>query len=650
MKKTLQILKGLALAATLNSSAQTQRISLFEEWTGENCPPCASVNPGITTLTLANQNSPKKMILLRYQVAIPSAPTSPTSLYQQNTTEPTSRQSYYYPTGSDRFAPQGRFNGRELGTAPNNGNAGYLDQATINGDYQVDAPFALTTGYVWNAAYDSITITTTITAAQAFTTANPLKLQLAIIEEHIQYATAPGTNGEKDFEFVMRKMVPNQTGQTLAGTWTNGQTQTIVNKVKLPTYIWNKGEVAIVGFIQETNPSAGPTTVMNIHQAAYGDPAPLALDANVETIAGISASACTPDFTPSITIMNSGVSALTACTINYKIDNGTVMTQPWTGNLTTGQSQVVALPMQTTTAGTHTFTAYTSDPNASSDNNAMNDSKNTTFIVFGATQVAPITQAFATTGIPAGYNVGNPDGGYTWTRVTSVGGCLKYDGYNNGNDGDIDYFYVPRINTTGLSGMELRFDVAHRIYNTTYVERLEVIASTDCGATWATLYNKVGATLATMTASTAVFTPTVVAPGATNWRSETVNMNAYDNQSDVLVAFKLTNGYGNNVYLDNINIVSNPVGIRENNSFTSVSIYPNPASSEAFVKISSNVSDPATVKVYNTLGQLLMTVNTDLVQGENELKLNTAELSSGVYNIEISSKIGKIVQKLSVAN
>ena len=255
MKKLL--LSAIAFAGFTLANAQTQRICLFEEWTGENCPPCASVNPGITSLAVANYASPKKMILLRYQVAIPSAPTSPTSLYQQNTTEPTARQTYYYPTAGDRFAPQGRMNGHELGRGDangNNGNAAFLSQDSIDLEYVADAPFSLATGFTWNAAFDSVTITTVITAAQNFTTANPLKLQLAITEEHITYASAPGTNGETEFEYIMRKMVPSQSGQTLAGSWTNGQTQTIVNKVKLPTYIWNKGEVAIVGFIQEDVP------------------------------------------------------------------------------------------------------------------------------------------------------------------------------------------------------------------------------------------------------------------------------------------------------------------------------------------------------------------------------------------------------------
>jgi hypothetical protein len=630
-------------------NAQTQRISLFEEFTGENCAPCAATNPGITALAQANFAGPMKMILLRYQVPIPSAPSSPTSLYQQNPAEPNARQDYYYPSGSDQFAPQGRFNGGELGLGdPNQGHAGFLDQATINGAYTVTAPFSLTTSYAWNSTFDAMDITTTITAAQAFSTANPLKLQLAIIEENIHYATAPGSNGEKDFEFIMRKMVPDVNGQTLATTWTNGQTQTLTNTVTLPSYIWNKGEVAIVAFIQEDVPSPGPNTVRTVHQAAFGPPQPLALDATASLLSGVPATPqCSPSFTPTVTVKNAGVTTLTSCTINYKIDNGTVQTMPWTGNLATGATDVVTLPVQTATGGTHTFNVYTSAPNGSTDNNAQNDGKTSTFVMYGSTPtLAPVTQAFGTAGIPAGYGVYNPDAGFAWTRVANAGGILKYDAYSNGNEGDIDYFYLPRTDFTGMTGMQISFSVAHRPYNTVYLETLELEVSTDCGTNWTTLYSKTGATLATGAAQTAVYTPTSL---ASNWRTDVVSLAAYDGMSDVIVGFKVINGYGNNVYLDNINLVSNPVGITENNNaITNVSVYPNPANTNATVKVNSAVSGMATIAVYNALGQEVSVMSEKIVTGFNTFELNTTALANGLYTISVNTANGKSIQKLTV--
>jgi hypothetical protein len=38
-------------------------------------------------------------------------------------------------------------------------------------------------------------------------------------------------------------------------------------------------------------------------------------------------------------------------------------------------------------------------------------------------------------------------------------------------------------------------------------------------------------------------------PTEAQWRSETVDLNPYAGQSQVLVRFKATSGYGNNLYL-----------------------------------------------------------------------------------------------------
>ncbi len=45
MKKQLLILSFATLSVI--GSAQTTRMSLYEEFTGENCGPCASTNPGL---------------------------------------------------------------------------------------------------------------------------------------------------------------------------------------------------------------------------------------------------------------------------------------------------------------------------------------------------------------------------------------------------------------------------------------------------------------------------------------------------------------------------------------------------------------------------------------------------------------------------
>lgn len=118
MKKT-SILLGL-MAVGLLATAQVPRMSLYEEFTGENCPPCAATNPGLNTLLNANSS---KVIPIKWQVPIPSAPSTTWSLYQTDKGEidwrwkAASAPGYGYPTtlGSSanqiNSAPSGRMDG-----------------------------------------------------------------------------------------------------------------------------------------------------------------------------------------------------------------------------------------------------------------------------------------------------------------------------------------------------------------------------------------------------------------------------------------------------------------------------------------------------------------------------------------------------------
>ncbi|MFZ9453867.1 MAG: hypothetical protein ACO27Q_01410, partial [Bacteroidia bacterium] len=109
MTKTRTLLVILALSCT--AFAQTPRLCLYEEFTGENCPPCAATNPGLNTL-LASATNSTKAVAIKWQVPIPSAPSATWSLYQTNKADINWRYSTYgYGINS---APSGRMDGRNV--------------------------------------------------------------------------------------------------------------------------------------------------------------------------------------------------------------------------------------------------------------------------------------------------------------------------------------------------------------------------------------------------------------------------------------------------------------------------------------------------------------------------------------------------------
>ena len=254
MKKNLLSLCLMVLG--VSAIAQTPRLSLYEEFTGETCPPCASTNPGLDAKLSASTNTPL-MVAIKWQVPIPSAPTLTWSLYQTNKTE----IDWRWKSGSGNYgyspaissAPSSKIDGQEatvFGAA--GGHPNYLNNGVIATAQSYTSAFSVTLNRAWNANGTAITATVNIQATANFTAVGPLVFRLVMIEEEVNFATQPGTNGEKHFYHPVIKSFPNiQTGTSMASTWTIGQTQTFTINCPLPSYVRSKAEVALVGFIQD---------------------------------------------------------------------------------------------------------------------------------------------------------------------------------------------------------------------------------------------------------------------------------------------------------------------------------------------------------------------------------------------------------------
>ncbi len=130
----------------------------------------------------------------------------------------------------------------------------------------------------------------------------------------------------------------------------------------------------------------------------------------------------------------------------------------------------------------------------------------------------------------------------------------KFDNYNINVGGLRDDLRTPRMNFSAASTVSLTFDVAYRQYSTNANEQdtLQVLYSTNCGATWTQVFIKGSSTLSTVAGTqTTAFTPT-----NTQWRNEPVSLNAVAGQGGVMIAFRNRGHYGNNIYVDNVNITT----------------------------------------------------------------------------------------------
>ena len=166
----------------------------------------------------------------------------------------------------------------------------------------------------------------------------------------------------------------------------------------------------------------------------------------------------------------------------------------------------------------------------------------------------PIAQGIEGSFPPSGWTiVDNTNDGNVWGQASGTGGygtsssSLVYNNYNINAPGVKDEFRSSTVNLVGYTTATLTFDIAYAYYGVPYSDTMAVLISTDCGSTFTRVYFKGGSKLSTIS-SVDPFTPT-----ATQWRNDTINLNAYLGYS-IMVSFQNINYYGNNLYIDNIKI------------------------------------------------------------------------------------------------
>jgi PKD repeat protein len=151
-----------------------------------------------------------------------------------------------------------------------------------------------------------------------------------------------------------------------------------------------------------------------------------------------------------------------------------------------------------------------------------------------------------------------------WTRYGSgssfgVGfGSAVFDNWNYNAQGKRDELRTPPIDLTEYSTARLIFDVAYQLYyNAAYVDSLLIKVATNCGTNFQTVYLKPGPTLATIpTIGTSAYYP-----AAGDWRTDTVNLNPFAGQGNVIASFVNIGRYGNFLYIDKVRVEGDHVPV-----------------------------------------------------------------------------------------
>jgi PKD repeat protein len=182
------------------------------------------------------------------------------------------------------------------------------------------------------------------------------------------------------------------------------------------------------------------------------------------------------------------------------------------------------------------------------------------YIVIEQSAVTPFEEAFENQLIPPDrWQLVNPDNDKTWDISLTASGngsgiasAYIYN-YSYYAPGETDELISPAIDLNGLADASLSFNMAYRMYSSSYNDSLKIFISTDCGDSYEVnpIYSKGGPSLETSPGSGSSFTPSQ----AGDWRNELVDLTAHVGSSIVL-KFQAINDYGNNLFLDDINLTS----------------------------------------------------------------------------------------------
>lgn len=168
----------------------------------------------------------------------------------------------------------------------------------------------------------------------------------------------------------------------------------------------------------------------------------------------------------------------------------------------------------------------------------------------------------------------NPDGKITW-EIKQLGplqnnvSCWLVDNYHYNASGTTDQLIFGPIQLNNNQNATLSFDISYAPYNPQRSDGLSIEISTDCGGTFDQIYFKEGLELGT---SNGYFSNQWLPISPSDWRHEIIDISGYNTSQPLIIKFNNITAFGNNLFIDNIEIGGQPPLTTELISFKGKSI------------------------------------------------------------------------------
>lgn len=258
----------------------------------------------------------------------------------------------------------------------------------------------------------------------------------------------------------------------------------------------------------------------------------------------------------------------------------------------------------------------------------------------------PYTESFENMGTdldPAQWTVLNEDNdAYTFTMRSDAGftGSHSVRMRNHGNtDARIDELMSPTVDLSQENTVMLTFRYAFARRAAANDDILRVYISNNCGDTWNMRKQLRGSIdLFTVPDQNSPFTPS----GQDQWQQAVItNISTSFFVEDFRFKFWFESDGGNDLWLDDINLSSNTVGLDETADIdgAQLSVVPNPAMNDAVAVVTLAKPGNTRVELMDATGRLVMLLsNGRMNAGTTRVTIPTNALEQGVYLVRVQQE------------
>ena len=361
-------------------------------------------------------------------------------------------------------------------------------------------------------------------------------------------------------------------------------------------------------------------------------------------------------------VRNVGSDTITSAEFTITL-NGQPQSFAWNHGLLPFRHEMVTLPALSPVSGQNILDVLVDTINGTVDTFKSNTEKIDTFEYVPSGTTLPVTEGFeGTTFPPPGWLLQEAGDIFSpWFQDTvRKSGAFSAGAFNSlfyfDNSGRAEGLLSPVVDLTSVPNPQLSFDLAYNYdrYTPPYTtggnvdltDTLEVLISTDGGATYTSLLRKAGADLATF--AEPIINPlnaqaVIIAPQDSNWKHYSIDLSPYASAPEAIIKFNYISGLGGSIYVENIDF-SGPLNVRETTPI-SYRMYPNPATDR--ITLLGDPDSKVQIAIMDVAGREVLTAG-GMTDGSGEFRLDTHSLIAGIYLVRTSIGQSERTEKLII--